>query len=89
VLENSPSETSGVVCDSCDPAASCVPIPWAGDAFVTIPDGAAVHFDNASAGDLLSNDWGDLLIRRAPSLPDGGAPIADGGAPDGAAATAP
>jgi hypothetical protein len=80
---------SGAVCDSCDPAASCVPIPWGGDVFVTIPDGAAVHFDNASAGDLLSNDWGDLLIRPAPPLPDGGAPLPDGEAPIDATATAP
>jgi hypothetical protein len=95
--------TSGVVCDSCDAAASCVPIPWGGDAVVTIPDGAAVHFDNASAGDLLSNQWGSLLFEPAPPLAaDGGLAAADGGpdgldggpdradgGPDGATAAAP
>ena len=71
---------SGAVCDSCDAAATCVPIPWGGDAVVTIPDGAAIHFDNASSGDLLANEWGALLFRPGPAAAaDGGLAAADAG----------
>jgi hypothetical protein len=81
-----PATVTGVLCDSCDPAASCIQLAYGQPTVVSIPDGAVVHFEGAISIPPSGSGWGYLLfvpppVGAAAQAPPGTAAGALGAAP--------